>query len=283
MKWIVGLDLRPSSQGALQFGSWLHEHARNENLIGVHIIEAEAGSSMSEELAAPAQTATKRAIEVAGAAGHFSELEIAAGETPEDNLANAVASHDADALLIGREGTASASPSDRLGRVARRLLQRLPVPVIVTRPDLQRGDVRGGPVLVCTDLQVPCEHALRFGRAMSTALGRELVIAHVTRRLSYPSIYLPGEDAKFAHAKVEERAQSALATWTQKHGADHVRTILDEGPVTRRILGVAQAEEACMIICGARPRNGGGFVSGAGAELAAIARIPVAVVPGQPD
>ncbi|HRI09043.1 MAG TPA: hypothetical protein PKW35_14575, partial [Nannocystaceae bacterium] len=50
MRWIVGLDLRGLSQGAIHFARWLHEHARAERLVGVHVIEAYPDTARDIEL-----------------------------------------------------------------------------------------------------------------------------------------------------------------------------------------------------------------------------------------
>lgn len=275
MKWIVAIDLRQSSQGAVNLGAWLHHTTASQTLIGAHVVEGYDGQE--ESLLDAATKATHRVLRRCEVEKLFSNVLVKASAEPVDSLCTTYEQAGADGFLVGREGASADPIRDRLGEVSRGLLKRLPGPVVVGRPDLTRQDMPKGPVLVATDLTDSCIGALAFGRELAKHLGRELVVGHVTRRFEHPPIYMPQENWDQAGERERERATPTLKEWTQTNGGE-VRTVLDEGPVGRRLLGMATVEEACVVVCGARAA-GDAYISGIGNELAASARIPVAVVP----
>ncbi len=187
MRWVVGLDLRPESQGAVHFGVWLakqmHEQPR-QSLIGVHVVEQESTFPIlryhaEEEVRLGAIEAGKRAVEAAMATEWVGEPHVVLGTTADDRLASVVPLYRADGLILGRQAKAGEDRLVRLGRVARRLLRRLPVPIFVVPPDLLASDLREGPVIVATDLQDDSVAAGHFGQMLASRLSREIVLAHV--------------------------------------------------------------------------------------------------------
>src|SRR4029450_10444023 len=128
MKWIIGLDLRPRSFGALHFATWLTKTVpkADDRFIAVHVLEPEhlrAALRVShlDEVLAAARDAGKRILEREAPGERIRELEIVEGQEADEGLVAAVARHGADALVIGRIAGRSESALVRLGRVARRL------------------------------------------------------------------------------------------------------------------------------------------------------------------
>ena len=276
MKWIVGLDLRPSSQGALHYATWLREHNPSYELRAVHVVESGAAGE-PEALSEPARAATERVLARTESRTQFSTVTVVAGKSPHVCLLEAAGKESADAMVVGREGAGSSGPADRLGEVSRRLLRALPCPIIVTRPDLHAKDVGAGPVIVATDLSPESAGALAFGARLAGGLGRELVVAHVRRHLEHPAIYEPGTDWNALAREQDEACQAAVADWISSHSVT-ARVIVDEGITTRRLMDMAHVEEACLVVCGARS-HGEMHVSATGTDMAANARVPVAIVP----
>ena len=83
----------------------------------------------------------------------------------------------ASGLVIGRAAERGSRAVVRLGRVARRVLRRLPCPVVVVPPDLSA--VADGPILLATDLDVASASAVTFARDLAARHGRELKVVHV--------------------------------------------------------------------------------------------------------
>jgi nucleotide-binding universal stress UspA family protein len=276
VKWIVGLDLRPSSQGALHFATWLRGLSSAERLEAVHVIEG-AGGENPESLEAPARAATERVLDREQARSKFGDVAVVRGSDPHAAILDAFGDRGGDALVVGREGAARASASDRLGEVSRRLLRALPGPVVVTRPDLHGRDLGGGPILVSSDLSPDSAAALSFARTVGDAIAREVVVGHVVRHLDHRAVYSPDQDWHTHAREQEQQARARLDDWVRSQGVE-ARTIIDEGIATRRILDMAHVENACLIVCGARA-HGEMFLSGTGTDLASNSRIPVAVVP----
>jgi nucleotide-binding universal stress UspA family protein len=281
MKWLVGLDVRPAGQGALRFASWLSRHGKDLRIDALHVMEG-IDRSRAAELHDAAQAASERAAERAEAAAAFDELLVVGGEEPEAEIERVCTERKLDAIVVCREGASTDAPSERLGRVSRRLLRRLPVPVVVVRPELTPEDIHGGPIIVCADLEGDAAPALRFARRFGDTVGRSVVAAHVVRKVYEEPIYSQNEALAPRKATAGGEAQRKLSQWLESERANGVRVVIDEGPVIRRLLGIAALEEACMIVCGARvlgTTDERAFLSSTGTDLCAVSRVPVAVVP----
>ncbi len=281
MKWLVGLDLRPSSQGALHFATWLRDRSVGQELRAVHVVEAGSASEGFATLEEPARAATERMLARTQARPQFTDVSVVAGPAPHTSLLAAATQEQADGIIVGREGASSVTPADRLGQVSRHLLRALVCPVVVTRPDLHPRDVGLGPVVLATDLSADGAAALSFAATLASDLERELVVAHVQRRFEHPAIYKPDSDWAGAAKEQDRTAKAAVNDWVASHEVS-ARTIVDEGITTRRLLDIAHVEEACLLVCGSRV-HGDIHLSATGTELAASARVPIAVVPPAPS
>ena len=93
----------------------------------------------------------------------------------EDGLAHAA--EGAAGLVIGRAARAGEESFVRLGPVARRLLRRLPGPVVVAPRDLMA--VPPGPILLATDLGDATAAALPFAQRLAARHGRPLELVHI--------------------------------------------------------------------------------------------------------
>jgi nucleotide-binding universal stress UspA family protein len=291
MRWVVGLDLRPESQGAIHFGVWLakrmHETPQ-QSLIGVHVVEQESTFPIlryhaEEEVQMGATTAAKRAVEEAMAGDWMGEPHVVLGATADERLAAALPLYQADGLIVGRQAKAGQDLIQRLGRVARRLLRKLPVPVIVVPPDLLESSVGDGPVIMATDLGDDAVSAARFARKVATRISKPLVVAHVVPMPDDVGVvaYVPDFSWEKVRSDWHDSAVAQLVAWTEEHEIEADRRVVEAGITVTRLVDLARREDASMIVCGSRSLNmlERVFSSSIGAEVGAAATVPVCVVP----
>lgn len=285
MRWIVGLDLRGLSQGAIHFARWLHEHARAERLVGVHVIEAYPDAARDIELPIESfqewlQAAAEREVAKAGARAAFDDVDVSRSTSAEDGLGAAVEAKRADGLILGRKAPRGQEPLVRLGRVARRLVRRAEAPLVVVPPDLVTQDIGDGPVVVATDLGEDAVGALRFGDALARALGRELVLAHGIQLPHLLDQYMPADAWEGVQRVIGERGTASAHDWAARLGVK-ARVHVVDGPLVRGLAVAAVRERACLLVCGSRRLSlvERIFTSSVGSEVAATAPMAVAVVP----
>ena len=291
MRWIVGLDLRPESQGAIHFGVWLSQQMHEQpqqSLIGVHVVEQESTFPIlryhaDEEVQAGALKAAQSAVEAAMAKDWIGEPHIVLGDTAEQRLAAVLPLYHADGLILGRQAKAGQDRFVRLGRVARRMIRRLPAPVFVVPPDMLAGEVGEGPVIVATDLREHSTAAARFGRAVASRISRQLLLAHVVPIPDDVGVvaYVPHFSWEKVRQAWHNEAVERLVVWANEHEIDAERRVVEAGLTVARLVDLAEREKASMIVCGSRTLNAVErvFSSSVATELAAAARVPVCVVP----
>ena len=274
MKWIVGVDLRHGCDGALGWARWVRKRDRNIEFLAAHAMEVPKGLLIpSVDMVAEHVTkyVSQRIADV--------EVRVLEEQPPEVALAHAIAIHGADALAIGRRATRDGDGLVRLGAVARRLLRKLPAPILVCPPDLRSEDIPEGPVLVCVQPNAEGAAALRFGRQVAKTAGLPLQALTVLPPI-YPLgvSYLP---APTNGADEHERRENAMREWLAEQPGDGVELMVSDGPVVPTILQAADAVQACMIVCGSRLLSAVErfFNTSVGTALAGSARVPVAVVP----
>ncbi|WP_242360962.1 MULTISPECIES: universal stress protein [Anaeromyxobacter] len=286
MRWIIGLDLRPRSHGALHFATWLTKTVpkSDERFIAVHVLEPEHLRAALkyhhlDELIAAARESGRRTLEREGAGERVQELEILEGMGADDGLIEALARHDADALLVGRIAGRSEAALVRLGRVARRLLRRLPAPVVVVPPDLETADIGGGPIVALTRLDESSTEACRFAGRFAAQTGRRLVLLHVVPYLELP--FLAGASVDEIAREQKRAAEVACAAWIERLQLHVDEAVVEQGDVLDRADAIVEAREAPLLVVGASRRVALDRLAtpSLARELAATAAVPVAVVP----
>jgi len=289
MRWIVGLDLRGLSQGAVHFAKWLHEHSEAENFVAIHVVEGRPDSRVQAGVGGESfgdwlQAAVEKEVAKAGARDAFGDIESKTVASAEEGLQLALEERQADGLVLGRKAPRGKDGVVRLGRVARRLIRRLESPLVVVPPDLWSEEIGDGPVVVATDLGADAVGALRFGQAQAEELGRELVLIHAVQMPSHLDQYLPADAWSSVQAEVGTEGQDAAVAWAAAHGVE-ARIVVVDGPVVRALLTAAVQERACMLVCGSRRLSllERIFTSSVGIELAATSPIPIAIVPPPPE
>jgi nucleotide-binding universal stress UspA family protein len=287
MRWIVGIDFEDRCGGALHMAAWMREHATNafrQELVAVHVLPERLRKLIVREatLEAPAMAAAeiRNLVQLSGIGDPFSAIRADWADAPEEGLALAAASPEVTGIIIGRVSGRDATIG-RLGRVARRLLRRLPTPVMVVPPDLQRADVGKGPVMLATDLDEASVPAAEMAHTLAAALGRELVVMSADEALYRVVTFSP--DGMAPLTLVERRTADEVLAWTRARGLNSVRVQLGEGERVSTLTSIAREHDAALIVCGSRCLSLGEriFASSTASELARRGERAVLVVPAR--
>ncbi|MCB9567755.1 MAG: universal stress protein [Myxococcales bacterium] len=287
MRWLVGLDLLDYSKGAVRFAAWLHRNAGAERFTGIHVLEAQPrrlgrADQTEDELRAWVLELAAKAVDELGVGEHLDGVSVVEADDADEGLERALEIKGGSALIVGRRARIGEDPFIRLGAVARRLVRRLPAPLAVVPPDLD-DDLPEGPIVLATDLGPSSEPALLFARELAAAVGREILVVYAVAVHGAFEAYVSATSWDRAHLEAAESAQAALTAWLERHRLS-ARSIVVQGPAGQAILGVAEREGAAMIIAGSRRLSlvDRIFSSSVGAELAALAPMPVIIVPPEP-
>lgn len=284
MKWIIGLDLRAHSGGALRFGAWLARQAPGESSLLVHVLEKEhllylLRFKHLDEVLADTRAAAQRAIAAGDCARYFPDVRIVQAPRADEALADAVAAESASGLVVGRIANRGSRPLVRLGRVARRLVRHLPAPLVIVPPDFV--EVGGGPVVALTSLDSDSVRACRFARDLSRVAARSLAVLHVVTDPVHAAPYGLQEPA-IAQLRAEglAAARKALASWLAAAEVDAELTEVLVGDVVESALAFSAEKDALLVVTGARRRHSVQrlYAPSVGRELAAEAPRPVAIV-----
>lgn len=292
MKWLVGLDLRPSSQGAMKYGAWLAATSKSrESLVGVHVLEEEHLRMVLryhhlDEVEQGAQEAAQRMIAEAGVGDVLREYHVVRGLFAEETLIDQGKEHGVDGYIVGRQAKQEGHEVVRLGRVARRLLRSLPGPVIVVPPDLEIADIGDGPVVAVTKMVEDSEGCARFAQDMAERIGRGLTLTHVVPfPEDYGAHYLPPESLEKIRVEHQAEGEQELAEWATRHGFGDTGQVVVQGPVLERVLRQIEELKPAMLVVGSRRLSTLErlLLTSVGSQLAAAAPCAVAVVPPAED
>lgn len=281
LHWLLGLDLGASSCGAFQFARVLRRRLHTR-VVGVYVCE------LWRLGMAPGEDATLTLTLRAEVGRWLATLDAGAPDAAVDatRLLDAVdaesglteAAHGTAGVVIGRH-LAHPAPLVRLGRVARRLLRRLPAPVIVVPPELA-ADEFAGPVLLATDLSDRSAAAARFAAAFARGLGLPLTCVHVgqPRRDGTHGLLEPRrEEFDETYREASERATRA---WASEHCPD-AALVFEYGDPVDRLSALAEHMHASLLVVGSG-RLGMVeriFTGSTASAVAALAPCAVAVVP----
>jgi nucleotide-binding universal stress UspA family protein len=293
MRWVVGMDLRPLSRGALRFCRWLAGASRaegGESLHAVHVLEEDhllmaLRLHHLDEVTAAARDAAARTLEAEGLTALAGEPRIVQAATAEAGLGAVTAELGADALVVGRVAPSEGLSLVRLGRVARHLVRAPPTTVVVVPPDLGPAALGTGPVVALSGLGEGSVATCRFAAAVAARLGRDWLLAHVIPMPEdYGAHYLPpasvDEIRKARHREADEAARAFVAA----HGLRPAGVVLLEGQPADRAAALAVERGSPLLVAGAShaSRLEEAIFRSTAMELAAGAPLPVAFVPDAP-
>lgn len=291
-RWLLGMDLRATSAGALRYAAWLRATGGDAlSLDAVHVIEqldqhyaVKLGLHSRGQLLELTAEATREALRSAGVDTCFDRVDTVPGGAADEVLDEQAQTRQATGLVVGRQGPLREGFPPRLGRVARRLLRHASGPVIVVPPDLEPSRLVG-PVVLATDLGPSSAAASRFAVARAREWARPLHIVHALRDEPGMS-FLPRNALDGARAARRRALREAVERWASElptAGLD-VKLETPVGPAIDALLAVAR-EGGPLVVCGARRLSWvkRRLEASHASTLSSHAPIPVAVVPPDPS
>lgn len=285
MRWLIGIDLRKRSKGALQMGAWLCAQSTSEpiELVCAHVIAERVWGpqDVAEALRPWAVEALAQDVARWGPATGIVATRVVVAPSVEAGLAQVARETHCHGIVIGRVAPMSGRALVRLGTVARRMLRQLPLPVMVVPADMSQDDIGGGPLMLGTELGSSSSSAARFAHEIAGALDRGLVLVHVDPSHMIAPPYLGGGAA--AIARVPGRDRSDMETWARHRGLVGVELRLADGPVLECLIDEARRGPAAIVVVGSRALGLAQrlFVSSVASDLARFADRPVLVVPAE--
>ncbi len=287
----LGLDLRPQTIGAVQFGLWLCKTAgvaEAQHLHAVHVIEPDVLLELlrhvdEETLVGAFAQRGKELLDQVAHGTHMPPPEVFSGDAVE-LLEKRTRVHASSALLISRKAAGDRSLSfPRLGSVARKLLRRLDVPVIVTPSDLLASHVGEGPIVVAIDFTEGSYRAYTWARFLALDLGRPLLLVHLADmpdQLGYGGFVATSRWDELSN-EVLDRGRERMDQFMKAHGIHDVQTTVARGPVLPGLVDLATKAKACLLVCGSGHHGilHRVVVPSVASETASMATVAVAVVP----
>jgi nucleotide-binding universal stress UspA family protein len=163
------------------------------------------------------------------------------------------------------------------------LLRRLKVPVIIAPPDLLPSQIGDGPLLVAVDFTDSSRRAVEWAQPIADTLKRKLVLVHLADmpdQLGYAG-FIQSERWETLATEILDRGRERMDEFVRAHQLVGVETTVARGPVLPGLIDVATASSACMLVCGSGHHGvlHRIVVPSVASETAALAPVPVAVVP----
>ncbi len=285
--WGVGVELTADHMGPLRFAAALA--SGTDRVVGIHVMPDQERLHplvSRDEATALRQRITDdvaRLLVQHGIAREQVSARVVEDDYPALALVEQASQQGLDALVIGRRARRDEDPIVRLGEVARRILRKLPAPVIVVPPDFGEGEgLSPGPVIVATDLTEHCVPAARFGARLAERFGRPLLFAHGTQGFHWGVSYVPAEALERLLEQSRADASAKLSEWATSIGLGHAQQHVFLGDPARNLVDLSFEHEAALLVTGSRALGPIEriFLASVSSEVASSTRCPTAVVPG---
>ncbi|MCA9655709.1 MAG: universal stress protein [Myxococcales bacterium] len=294
-RWLVGMDLRATSAGALRYSAWLHAHGgEGVELQALHVIEQldqhyaiKLGLHPRGRLISLTREATRDVLRQAGIEGCFEEVDVLPGGAADEVLDEQLLARGAAGLVVGRQGPLREGFPPRLGRVARHLLRHAGGPVIVVPPDLEEAKLEG-PIVLATDAGPSSVAAGRFAAERAREWQRPLRVVHVVSPMDTGGLsFLPRPAEEGARQARFQAQRAEVERWAEELGlAEGLELELDvrAGSAIDELLAISRLGSP-LVVCGARrlswlERH---LKASHATTLSSHAPVPVAVVPPEAD
>jgi nucleotide-binding universal stress UspA family protein len=295
MRWLLGLDVRPSHNGAARFGQWLvrgsmdcnAKTSASDTLVGAHVVDRQhldprLRAESVEEFKGRAQGAVVKALQGLEAGDFVGDIEIDVDVDESKRLLELREQREADAIVVARARKNADRPRLHLGRVAHRLLSLHEAPVVVVPPDLSPVMLGDGPVILATDLEKDSADAGRFAVKFAEEHARSLVVCHVVPNPEETlAAYMPSKGIdETAHDHVAE-ATERFGHWCKAFGVDAKEFVVRMGEPVEEVIDLASEKHSPLIVTGTHGKSAieRFFIGSVANEIAGGAFCPVAVVP----
>jgi nucleotide-binding universal stress UspA family protein len=289
--WAIGVHLAEHHLGPLRFAAALISVSPEDRGVAIHVmpdpgflhplVTAEEVREIRERIMAD----VAQLLADEGLSDERSHVELVEDDKVDRGLAECAARLHVGALVVGRRAKRDEDPIVRLGEITRRLLRRLPVPLIVVPPDFGDDRDRGfgeGPIMVGVDLTDHCTPAVLFAADLARRLDRPLLLAHATQAFHWGVSYVPTGTIQQLHARARDTAANGLREWVAPLGLSNAEQHVFMGDPAKGLLQIAAEKDATMLVTGSRMLGPIErlFLASVSSEVAAGASCPVAVVPG---
>jgi nucleotide-binding universal stress UspA family protein len=287
----LGLDLRPQTTGAIQYALWLCKTAGLQpagHVRSVYVIEPDAMVELmrhaeEDTILGAFRQRGKEILDEVARDGHLHAPEVLGGDAVE-LLEDRARAHGSTALLISRRAASHKQVAfPRLGAVARRLLRRLKIPVIVAPPELLASQIGAGPVLVAVDFEDSSRRAVEWAQPVADTLQRKLMLVHLADmpdQIGYAG-FIQTERWELLANEILDRGRERMDQFVRAHQLTGIDTAVARGPVLPGLIDFASSSHACMLVCGSGHHGllHRVVVPSVASEAAALAPVPVAVIP----
>ena len=280
MKFIIGIDTRYRSRGAITLAMWLRGNMDTElRMHGVHVVEDGEPNILARDRTEKAvreeiEALVWSALESSGAA-EFVTSEVVQAPAAEQYLVEVADREEADGIIIGRAAHRDSRSLVRLGRVARRLSRTLPTLVIVVPPDLEMHQLGDGPIVCAVERTAESLVAAQAAQRFATRTGRGVLLIHA---LQLPLDAMYGE----LNRAQRQNAELRLATFCKDNGlVEGVEHEIEVGTPEEVIPRRCEQLRAPLLFCGSRRLSLAQrlFNSSLATALARQSRVPVAIAP----
>jgi nucleotide-binding universal stress UspA family protein len=289
--WAIGVPLTPNHLGPLRFAAALLGTSTADDAFAIHVLpdaalmHALVTTQKIQDVHERLRVDISQLLADEGLPSERARVDLVEDEAIDRGLAERATRQNASALIVGRRAKRDDDPLVRLGEVTRRLLRRLPVPLIVVPPDFGEDGDRGfgeGPIVVGVDLTDHCTPAVLFASVLAERLDRPLLLAHGTQAFHWGVAYVPTSTLHRLQAEAHDKAADVLREWAAPLGLRNASHHVFMGDPAKHLLQIAADQDAAMVVTGSRMLGPIErlFLASVSSEVAAGASCPVAVVPG---
>jgi nucleotide-binding universal stress UspA family protein len=183
---------------------------------------------------------------------------------PVDGIAQAVARHEADLIVMATHGRSGISRAV-LGSVSEGLLAATSVPLLLLRDGLSYVTWESGlrSILVPLDGSVESEQALPIGQALAQLTGARLTLfrAVPAEETDFKADGLlgdgePDSERASARAYLAEIAQTLRPTDGARDDAPEIQTVVGQGSAAAEICRACELTEAALVVMATHGRTG---------------------------
>lgn len=180
--------------------------------------------------------------------------------SPEEAVVEAIGRHCVDLVVMSARGHSAAAgvePADHLGSVARVVLERVPVPVVLL-PARYREALPWTSMLAAASGEAAADGALQAAVQLAAALRIQVTVVHAGDRSTSPgAAYADAPHHEYV-GRLEEMVQRGLARCTGEEAGCVRRILLRRGDAAAVLLEQAAQERSSVLALGWQGAFGAG-------------------------